>query len=64
MAVTQDTMAKPVDLLIYSFGFLSGNLFEDLFLKVLFTTLAMLVGTTISHYWKRYLIKKRNRKTK
>ncbi|WP_282080866.1 hypothetical protein [Aquimarina algiphila] len=50
-------MYKPMELAIYIFGFLSGNLFEDFILKIVMTTVAMVVGTTVSYYWKRYIRK-------
>ncbi len=55
-------MNKPVEIFILFFGFFWGNFFEDLALKILFTVIAMVIGTTVSFYWKRYLIKKNNKK--
>lgn len=54
-------MNKPIELAICFFGFLSGNFFEDLLLKIIFTVIAMVIGTIVSFYVKQFLIK-RNRK--
>ncbi|WP_219010285.1 hypothetical protein [Aquimarina litoralis] len=51
-------MNKPIELAICFFGFLSGNFFEDLALKFIFTVLAMVAGTVVSFYVKQYLIKR------
>ncbi|WP_271770466.1 hypothetical protein [Aquimarina algiphila] len=50
-------MYKPMELAIYIFGFLSGSLFEDFMLKMIMTTAAMVVGTTVSYHWKRFIRK-------
>tara|TARA_R110002049_G_C9177884_1_gene563244 strand:- start:3966 stop:4142 length:177 start_codon:yes stop_codon:yes gene_type:complete len=43
-------------------GGLTGVFFSELGTKIVITTLAMVVGTTISYYWKKYLIRKNKKK--
>lgn len=39
-------------------GAFAGAFVNELFEKVIITSLAMIVGTTLAYYWKKYLEKK------
>ncbi|WP_299431584.1 hypothetical protein [uncultured Aquimarina sp.] len=55
-------MNKPIELAIYTFGFLSGNFFEHPILKTVFTVIAMVMGTIVSFYVKQFLIRRSKKK--
>jgi hypothetical protein len=55
-------MSHKIELFAMVFGALASTFVSDLVQKIVITTLAMLVGTTVAYYWKIFLEKRRNRK--
>lgn len=55
-------MSHKIELFAMIFGALASTFVSDLVQKIVITTLAMLVGTTVAYYWKIFLEKRRNRK--
>lgn len=57
-----NVMMHNIELKILLVSALVSTFVQDLFTKVIITTVAMLVGTTFAYYWKQYLEKRNNRK--
>lgn len=55
-------MSHKIELVAMIFGALASTFVSDLLQKIVITTLAMLVGTTVAYYWKIFLEKRRKRK--
>lgn len=59
-------MTHKIELVTILTGVFTSAFFHDLFDKVIMTVVAMLVATTLAHYWKKYLesIDEKKRKKK
>lgn len=54
-------MSHKIELTAMLTGAFASTFFNDLIEKIIITSIAMLIGTTVAYYWKQYL-EKRNKK--
>lgn len=54
-------MSNKIEILAMVTGAFASTFVNDMLQKIIITTVAMLVGTTVAYYWKRFL---ENRKKK
>lgn len=51
-------MSHKIELTTLIAAGLASQFAADLLAKIIITTLAMIIGTTVAYYWKRYLERK------
>ena len=52
-------VTNKLEVFVPIFGLITGAFVEDALLKISVTVVAMFIGQTVAHYWKKYLENKK-----